>query len=132
MQSITLAEGAVDFSVPDQMTLLGRVYKAVVEKRPPDLPYICHGCASHLIDADGGNECSWWYMYAEGSLAGSRVYSLAQDHLGQCGHIYSGDQRRIYLEVIRIIPVGPGENGYIPDTFIPGKDIHEVTRILCK
>lgn len=132
LQATTLAEGDVDLSVPDQMTLLGRVYKAVVEKKPPDLPHICHGCASHVIDADGDIECSWWYMYKGGSLAGKRVHSLAQDHLKSCGHIYSGDQRRIYLEVVQIAPVEPGENGYIPDTFIPGKDIHAVTRLVCK
>lgn len=129
MVTTTIPEEDVDLSVPDQMTLLGRVYKAVELKFDPLTSHVCSGCASN---DEANTECFWWYMFRGEESPGTRVYSLAQDHLKPCGHIYMGNMRRIYREVIPILPVEPGENGYVPDRFIPGNEIHAVTKILCK
>lgn len=128
-----LDPSAINLSIPGRMGVEGVMYEERVLPYDPSAVFssgisICSGCAS----ATGTLSCSWYVTRVNGSVNTS-VFEVAQLQLGSCGaQSPTHTTRRIYVKAAPLPVEAPGENGYVPDSFIPGEDIHAVTKILCK
>lgn len=115
------------FIVPLGVSIKGEVFHLQQKNLDPGAPY-CSGCQFKTNEGIG---CNIYYTSVDNHF-GDSLLIVINDITEGCWYKYPTTRvGYVWVKAPEEV-VEPGENGWVPDTFLPGPSIHEVTRLLCK